>query len=68
MDLKELKESNCIIFECISGSKAYGLSTETSDEDIRGVFILPREKFSHSRWKQMHIFLINKIVVWRFKG
>lgn len=45
MDLKELKESNCIIFECISGSKAYGLSTETSDEDIRGVFILPREKF-----------------------
>ena len=45
MDLQELKESNCIIFECISGSKAYGLATENSDDDIRGVFIMPRDQF-----------------------
>lgn len=45
MDLQELKKSNCIIFECISGSKAYGLATEASDVDIRGVFIMPRDQF-----------------------
>ncbi len=45
MDIKELKESNCIIFECIGGSRAYGLVTETSDVDIRGVYILPMDQF-----------------------
>ncbi len=34
-----------IIFEAISGSVAYGLNTPQSDIDIRGVFILPKEKF-----------------------
>lgn len=45
MTLEELKKSGNIIFECISGSRAYGLQTPTSDTDIRGVFILPKEKF-----------------------
>lgn len=45
MTLKELKKSGNIIFECISGSRAYNLATPTSDTDIRGVFILPKEKF-----------------------
>lgn len=45
MTLEELKESGHIIFECISGSRAYGLSTPTSDTDIRGVFVLPEEQF-----------------------
>ena len=45
MTLEELKKSRHIIFECISGSRAYGLDTPTSDTDIRGVFILPREHF-----------------------
>lgn len=45
MTLEELKKSGNIIFECISGSRAYGLETPTSDTDIRGVFILPKEKF-----------------------
>ncbi len=43
--IADLKTSGCIIFECISGSKAYGLDTATSDTDIRGVFILPKEQF-----------------------
>jgi len=34
-----------IILECISGSKAYGLDTPTSDTDIKGVFLLPKEEF-----------------------
>lgn len=55
MNLQDLKASNCIIFECISGSRAYGLSTETSDEDIRGVFIIPREQFySFTYQDQIH--------------
>lgn len=45
MTIDELKNKNCIIFESISGSRAYGLATETSDTDIKGVFILPRENF-----------------------
>ncbi len=45
MTLEELKKSGNIIFECISGSRAYGLETPTSDTDIRGVFILPKEQF-----------------------
>jgi uncharacterized protein len=45
MNLEELKESGCIIFECISGSRAYGLETPNSDTDIRGVFILPKERY-----------------------
>lgn len=43
--IEELKFSGSIIFECISGSKSYGLATATSDTDIRGVFILPKELF-----------------------
>ena len=42
MTLEALKASGHIIFECISGSRAYGLDTPTSDTDIRGVFILPK--------------------------
>lgn len=45
MTLEELKKSGSIIFESISGSRAYGLDTATSDTDIRGVFILPKEKY-----------------------
>ncbi len=45
MTLEELKSSGHIIFECISGSRAYGLDIPSSDTDIRGVFILPKVAF-----------------------
>jgi len=35
---------HCTIFEFLGGSHAYGLNTETSDEDIRGICI-PPEKY-----------------------
>lgn len=45
MTIKDLREQNLIILECISGSKAYGLDTPTSDTDIKGVFILPKNQY-----------------------
>jgi len=45
MTIEDLKKKNLIILECISGSKAYGLDTPSSDTDIKGVFLLPKEEF-----------------------
>jgi predicted nucleotidyltransferase len=45
MTIDELRVNKLIILECISGSKAYGLDTPTSDTDIKGVFVLPKEMF-----------------------
>ncbi|MHC8949701.1 DNA polymerase beta superfamily protein [Sphingobacterium hungaricum] len=45
MTIKDIKENNLLLFECVSGSKAYGLDTEKSDTDIKGIFYLPKEKF-----------------------
>ena len=42
MTIQDLKEQGLIIYECISGSRAYGLDLPTSDTDIRGVFLLPQ--------------------------
>lgn len=44
MTIEELKNSGTIIYECISGSRAYGLETPQSDTDIKGVFVLPPEQ------------------------
>ena len=45
MTIDDLRNRGLIILECISGSKAYGLDTPTSDTDIKGVFILPKEEY-----------------------
>ena len=45
MTIKDLKKQDLIIYECISGSKAYGLDLPSSDTDIRGVFLLPKKLF-----------------------
>lgn len=45
MTIKDLQENNLIIFETISGSRAYGTDLPKSDTDIRGVFVLPEKDF-----------------------
>ncbi|MCD8041886.1 MAG: nucleotidyltransferase domain-containing protein [Tannerellaceae bacterium] len=43
MTIQEIKKNGWLLFECISGSKAYGLDTPTSDTDLKGVFYLPED-------------------------
>ena len=46
MDLKELKQSGRIIFECVAGSQAYGLNIPgKSDIDLRGIYINPIREY-----------------------
>jgi len=45
MTIEDLRNKGVIVLECISGSRAYGLDTPTSDTDIKGVFILPKEEY-----------------------
>jgi predicted nucleotidyltransferase len=44
MTIEELQNRGLIVYECISGSRAYGLDTPESDTDIKGVFILPQDE------------------------
>ena len=45
MNIHDIKEKGLLLFECIGGSKAYGLDTPQSDTDLRGVYYLPKEQF-----------------------
>jgi len=45
MTIKDIKEKGLLLFECISGSKAYGLNTAKSDTDLKGVYYLPKAQF-----------------------
>jgi len=45
MTIQDLKSRNLILFQSISGSRSFGLATENSDTDIRGVYYLPKEDF-----------------------
>lgn len=40
MDMSKIAEKNRI-FECLSGSHAYGMALPTSDVDYRGIFVAP---------------------------
>jgi uncharacterized protein len=45
LTIDQVKNNELLIFEVVSGSRAYGLETEKSDTDIRGVYVLPKEMF-----------------------
>lgn len=45
LTIEDLRKKDLLLFEAISGSKAYGLDTPQSDTDIRGVFVLPEEEY-----------------------
>lgn len=43
LTIQDIKDKGLLLFECISGSKAYGLDTPESDTDLKGVFFLPKQ-------------------------
>ncbi|WP_046246849.1 nucleotidyltransferase domain-containing protein [Hymenobacter terrenus] len=45
LTIADLRRQNLILFEAISGSRAYGTNLPHSDTDLKGVFILPKDYF-----------------------
>lgn len=45
LNIEFLKQNNHFLFQAIAGSKSFGLATETSDTDIKGVYFLPKKEF-----------------------
>ncbi len=45
LTIEHIKENGWLVLEAVAGSKAYGLDTATSDTDIKGVFVLPKDLF-----------------------
>jgi hypothetical protein len=45
LTIPDLRQRGLILFEAISGSRAYGTNLPHSDTDLKGVFILPEAEF-----------------------
>lgn len=45
MTIQDIKSRHHLLLQTISGSRSFGLATENSDTDIRGVYYLPKEEF-----------------------
>lgn len=43
--LDTVRSPECLLFECVAGSRAYGTDTPESDLDLRGIFVMPRASF-----------------------
>ncbi len=62
-----VKENCLLVFEAITGSKAYGLDTAKSDTDIRGVFVLPKEIYYSLEYTAQVSNETNDIVYYELK-
>lgn len=67
MTIEYLRKNNLIIFECISGSRSYGLESPHSDTDIKGVFIYPQEKLYGFDYEEQINNDTNDIVFYELK-
>jgi len=62
-----VKQNRLLVFEAITGSKAYGLDTAQSDTDIRGVFILPKDMYYSLEYTAQVSNETNDIVYYELK-
>jgi len=67
LTIDRIKNSGLLIFEVITGSKAYGLDTATSDTDIKGVYVLPKEMFYSLEYTEQVSNETNDIVYYELK-
>jgi uncharacterized protein len=65
--IETIKSNGWLVFEAIAGSKAYGLDTSTSDTDIRGVFVLPKEFYYSLDYTEQVSNKKNDIVYYELK-
>lgn len=45
LSLEQIRSDGLLLLEVVSGSRAYGLELPHSDTDLKGVFLLPKERF-----------------------
>jgi uncharacterized protein len=62
-----IKNNGLLVLEVITGSKAYGLDTEKSDTDIKGVYILPRDMFYGLEYEEQVNNETNDIVYYELR-
>ena len=67
LTIDEVKLQGWLIFECIAGSKAYGLDTVKSDTDIRGVYVVPQELFYSLGYPEQVSNATNDIVYYELR-
>lgn len=67
MTLEELYSKDIIVFDCLSGSQAYGLATPESDVDVKGVFVLPEEDYFGLNYVEQISNETNDVVYYELK-
>lgn len=65
--IDKIKENGMLVFEVITGSKAYGLDTEKSDTDLRGIFVLPKNMYYGLNYTEQVSNESNDIVYYELK-
>ncbi len=55
LTVAQVRQPGCLFLEVLSGSRAYGLHTETADTDLKGVFVQPMSSwFGFERLEQVN--------------
>lgn len=67
LTIDNVKNNGWLIFEAITGSKAYGLDTPTSDTDIRGVYVVPQAMFYSLEYPEQVSNETNDIVYYELR-
>ncbi|MGC4100431.1 nucleotidyltransferase domain-containing protein [Ferruginibacter sp.] len=67
LTIEWIKNSGLLVFEVITGSRSYGLDTPTSDTDIKGVFVLPKDMFYGLEYTEQVNNETNDIVYYELK-